>query len=295
MKHYSYYATYDASVGQWVHVVDGKTLSSLSETEMTLAGNFVPRTTEAHDLGSAAFNWNNAHIKNIATGADSRDKIDLGVIDGERALKFIRALEPRLFRFKDTIVPEREEAITVGEFDGEGNGRMVSKTIVRPGSVVPHKRPHAGFFAQQVKDAMTAAGIEDCGVYAYDPKADTHELRLFEMLAFLVSGMQALMANKAPAPVIQEPERKRDDLLDFDAEPLADLTGDMLLDAFEHDENETIAVVQTLSALRLKHLSEQLNVERARLDREHQATGVANPRSASIDRLLGLLTRRGEV
>jgi hypothetical protein len=74
-----------------------------------------------------------------------------------------------------------------------------------------------------------------------------------------------------------------------------DLTGDMLLDAFEHDESETIAVVQTLSALRLKHLSEQLNVERARLDREHQATGVANPRSASIDRLLGLLTRRGEV
>jgi hypothetical protein len=102
-------------------------------------------------------------------------------------------------------------------------------------------------------------------------------------------------AMPAPAPVIQEPERKRDDLLDFDAEPLADLTGDMLLDAFEHDESETIAVVQTLSALRLKHLSEQLNVERARLDREHQATGVANPRSASIDRLLGLLTRRGEV
>jgi hypothetical protein len=74
-----------------------------------------------------------------------------------------------------------------------------------------------------------------------------------------------------------------------------DITGDMLLDAFEHDETETVAVVQTLSALRLKHLSEQLNVERARLDREHQATGVANPRSASIDRLLGLLTRRGEV
>jgi hypothetical protein len=107
--------------------------------------------------------------------------------------------------------------------------------------------------------------------------------------------MSRLAAKPSPEPVIQEPERKRDDLLDFDADPMADLTGDMLLDAFEHDEGETIAVVQTLSALRLKHLSEQLNVERARLDREHQATGVANPRSASIDRLLGLLTRRGEV
>lgn len=74
-----------------------------------------------------------------------------------------------------------------------------------------------------------------------------------------------------------------------------DITGDLLLDAFEENETETAAIVQSLSALRLKHLSEQLNVERAALDRAHQATGIANPRSASIDRLLGLLTRRGEV
>ena len=74
-----------------------------------------------------------------------------------------------------------------------------------------------------------------------------------------------------------------------------DITGDLLLDAFEENEAETAAIVQTLSALRLKHLSEQLNVERARLDREHQATGIANPRSVSIDRLLSLLTRRGEI
>ncbi len=96
----------------------------------------------------------------------------------------------------------------------------------------------------------------------------------------------------AEAPLLPAP-----DALMSDYGPVGDddITGDMLLDAFEADEAETVAVVQTLSALRLKHLSEQLNVERARLDREHQATGVANPRSASIDRLLGLLTRRGEV
>jgi hypothetical protein len=84
-------------------------------------------------------------------------------------------------------------------------------------------------------------------------------------------------------------------LADYGPVGTDDITGDLLLDAFEENEAETAAIVQTLSALRLKHLSEQLNVERARLDREHQATGVANPRSASIDRLLGLLTRRGEV
>jgi hypothetical protein len=74
-----------------------------------------------------------------------------------------------------------------------------------------------------------------------------------------------------------------------------DITGDMLLDAFEDDEVATAAVVQTLTALKLKHLSEQLNVEKARLRREHMLTDQADPREANIDRLLGLLTRRGEV
>ena len=96
----------------------------------------------------------------------------------------------------------------------------------------------------------------------------------------------------AEAPLLPAPDAL---MSDYGPVGMDDITGDLLLDAFEENEAETAAVVQTLSALRLKHLSEQLNVERARLDREHQATGVANPRSASIDRLLGLLTRRGEV
>ena len=96
----------------------------------------------------------------------------------------------------------------------------------------------------------------------------------------------------AEAPLLPAPDAL---MSDYGPVGMDDITGDLLLDAFEENEAETAAIVQTLSALRLKHLSEQLNVERARLDREHQATGVANPRSASIDRLLGLLTRRGEV
>ena len=96
----------------------------------------------------------------------------------------------------------------------------------------------------------------------------------------------------AEAPLLPAPDAL---MSDFGPVGMDDITGDLLLDAFEDNEAETAAIVQTLSALRLKHLSEQLNVERARLDREHQATGIANPRSASIDRLLGLLTRRGEI
>ena len=101
-----------------------------------------------------------------------------------------------------------------------------------------------------------------------------------------------MLADETEAPLLPAPDAL---MADYGPVGTNDITGDLLLDAFEHDEAETAAIVQTLSALKLKHLSEQLNVERARLDREHQATGIANPRSASIDRLLGLLTRRGEV
>lgn len=120
-----------------------------------------------------------------------------------------------------------------------------------------------------------------------EPAPDPRDAEIARLRRELEEARAAAEAPLLPAP----------DALMADWGPVGgeDITGDMLLDAFEADEAETAAVVQTLSALRLKHLSEQLNVERARLDREHQATGVANPRSASIDRLLGLLTRRGEV
>ena len=119
-----------------------------------------------------------------------------------------------------------------------------------------------------------------------------------EALAAAEAELAALRARVAelehpePAQLLPPPDTL---MADYGNVGMDDLTGDLLLDAFEENEAETAAIVQTLSALKLKHLSEQLNVERARLDREHQATGIANPRSASIDRLLGLLTRRGEV
>lgn len=151
-------------------------------------------------------------------------------------------------------------------------------TMVRP--VEPEPAPVEDYAPVLVIDAIAA-----------EPAPDPRE----EELAALRARVAELEARDRSvfeeAPLLPAP-----DALMSDWGPVGDdITGDMLLDAFELDEAETVAVVQTLSALRLKHLSEQLNVERARLDREHQATGVANPRSASIDRLLGLLTRRGEV
>lgn len=155
--------------------------------------------------------------------------------------------------------------------------------------------------AQAELVATTALSVVTPPVVEAEPEPPTPDPRDEELaalrarLAELEQQAKAVEPPPPPEPVIQEPERRRDDLLDFDADPQAELTGDQLLNAFEYDEAETAAVVQTLSATRLRHLSEQLNVERARLDREHQLTGFANPRAASIDRLIGLLTRRGEV
>ena len=99
-----------------------------------------------------------------------------------------------------------------------------------------------------------------------------------------------------PAPEPEAPIFPAPDALMSDYGPVGtdDITGDLLLDAFEENEAGTAAVIQVLSATRQRHLSEQLNVEKARLRREHMLTDQANPREASIDKLLGLLTRRGD-
>ena len=117
-----------------------------------------------------------------------------------------------------------------------------------------------------------------------------------EALAAAEAELAALRARVAELEQAEAPLFPAPDALMADYGPVGtdDITGDLLLDAFEENEAETAAVIQVLSATRQRHLSEQLNVEKARLRREHMLTDRANPREASIDRLLGLLTRRGD-
>jgi len=143
------------------------------------------------------------------------------------------------------------------------------------------------------QEALAEDSAEVLAFRAYLERRPSDPIReLQDEVSWLMSQSAPEAAPEPEAPLLPAPDAL---LADYGPVGTDDITGDLLLDAFEENEAETAAIVQTLSALRLKHLSEQLNVERARLDREHQATGVANPRSASIDRLLGLLTRRGEV
>ena len=213
-------------------------------------GHILPKTTEVYDLGSASFEFNNAYLQNAVTVSDMRRKNDLGEIDGDQALSLINNLIPRWFTFKDRVtpahtriesqtrdvaVPAKTERQQQKEKFTDENGveqtRMVMVDVLIPEhieqrlvevevdideQVVTHGRPHAGFFAQQVKEAMTAAGIEDFAGYAYDPDTDTHLLRLLEMVAILTAGIKrqneridaltALIAGGVAPPPRKQPE-----------------------------------------------------------------------------------------
>ena len=157
-------------------------------------------------------------------------------------------------------------------------------SMIQPAEPEPEAPAVEEYIAPQIIEAVVPDPREEALAAA---EAELAALR--ERVAELEARDRSVFAD---APLLPAPDAL---MSDYGPVGTDDITGDLLLDAFEDNEAETAAIVQTLAALGLKHLSQQLNVERARLDREHQATGVANPRSASIDRLLGLLTRRGEV
>lgn len=130
---------------------------------------------------------------------------------------------------------------------------------------------------------------------AYDRSVGAWPQVYADLKAKIAAGACPWITNVRDEEVVSFPSN--DALLsDFGAvgESYDDVTGDILLDVFERDEVAAAAVVQVLSATRQRHLSEQLNVEKGRLRREHMLTDVPHPREASIDRLLGLLTRRGD-
>ena len=129
------------------------------------------------------------------------------------------------------------------------------------------------------------AQAEDMIAWIVAPADDAAEAELAALRARIAE------LEQPEAPLLPAPDAL---MSDYGPVGTDDITGDLLLDAFEENEAETAAVIQVLSATRQRHLSEQLNVEKARLRREHMLTDQANPREASIDRLLGLLTRRGD-
>jgi len=131
-----------------------------------------PGTTESQDLGSVSKEWDNLYVQNSPTVSDERRKNS--IVDIEYAAELLKALEPVQFKYNDTVIPATED---------------------QPEKTITHSRPHTGFIAQQVKESMTAAGLEDWAGYAYDEEEDLHSLRLNEFIGVLVAGYKSLDAR----------------------------------------------------------------------------------------------------
>ena len=147
---------------------------------------FFPGYTAALDLGlsNSDYRFKDLYIQNSPTvGSDRRLKKDIASLDME-AMSFIRALRPVEFRLIDgkCTLPGIDE-----------NGGKIAATRIREG-----RRKHWGFIAQEVKEAMTQAGIDDAGVWSLADKDDpdsTQSLRYEELIAPLVKAVQVLAAK----------------------------------------------------------------------------------------------------
>lgn len=346
---------------------DGSTKKLVCNKKFQSAGiltsaDILPTVTEVTNLGSASFEFNNAYLQNAVTVSDARRKNDLGEIDGDQALSLIGHLIPRWFTFKDRVTPagtrvesqtqdvvvpakierrRKEEKFT--DEDGVEQTRMVFVDELIPEhteqrlievevevdeQVVTHGRPHAGFFAQQFKEAMTAAGIEDFAGYAYESETDTHLLRLLEMVAVLTAGIKRqneriAVLEAAGAPAQEQAGRRKtveingttypvapSDALAVEVPAAVEALGDDLEKAraanrqlLTGDERATlpseIAAMMdpgdTFSPEVRRKLTERLNVELAELKNLRGLAGEDLKREAKIENLLGLFARLGEI
>ncbi len=134
-------------------------------------------------LGQSAFPFGGAYLVNAVTvTSDRRAKTDIASL-GDSAVEFIKALRPVQFKMQTRNV-------TVLETDENGNP---TRTEAEPGV-----RTHWGLIAQEVKDAMTQAGIEDASVWSLADKDDPDSqqaLRYEELIAPLIKTVQVLAAK----------------------------------------------------------------------------------------------------
>lgn len=127
------------------------------------SGSVLPGADNTQSFGASTLRWSAIYAANgtIQT-SDARDKIEAGRLDGA-AGGMVDAVSPVLFRWKvggNDVAPSATETETLED------GRVVPKMVVTP---KPGKRVHAGFFAQDVKAAMDAAGVE-FGAWGIDDK-----------------------------------------------------------------------------------------------------------------------------
>ena len=132
------------------------------------SANLYPTTSNAVELGKSTNRWSNIYSVNaVIVGSDERLKKD--ITPSNLGLDFVMNLNPVSYKW---IVGQNEIEIVDGE----------EKLVPIPG-----KRPHYGFIAQEVKEAM---GDNDFAGYIYDEESDSYSLRYGEFIAPLTKAIQ---------------------------------------------------------------------------------------------------------
>ena len=149
------------------------------------ASTFSPESDNAMTCGSSGKRWSQIWAANgtIQT-SDERDKTTIK--PSVLGLDFVKKLQPVSWVWADIDRP----AVTEKRKDANGNER---DHIVREALKVKHKRPHFGFVAQQVKQALDAVGVDDFAGYIYDEETDSYSLRYSEFLSPIVKALQELL------------------------------------------------------------------------------------------------------
>jgi hypothetical protein len=140
-----------------------------------------PNTDNAAQLGFSGNRWSAVFAVNgtIQT-SDGREKTDVN--DAALGADFIKALRPVSYKW---IEGGNRDA---GEIDADGN------CIYEP---FPGERVHWGFIAQEVKDAVDAAGV-DFGGWVLTDKNDPDSqqaLRYDQFIAPLTKALQEALAE----------------------------------------------------------------------------------------------------
>ena len=155
-------ALFQTAAGEsWFNCASGQNLifarGGFSLGQWDTSGNLHPAVDNTVDCGKSGARWNDIWASNATIQtSDQRDKRALQ--PSALGLDFVKALQPVSWVWADK-----------------------------------GKRPHYGFIAQQVKQAMDAVGVDDFAGYIYDEETDSYSLRYSEFLSPIVKALQELL------------------------------------------------------------------------------------------------------
>jgi hypothetical protein len=191
-----YYDTPDASHDHIFRVTGSQTLALQIDATNAFTGILEATPSKALDVKNGA-SGGDILCYDIYThdgGATSSDeRMKENIVETPLGLDFVNSLEPVSYKWKDT--EEVVEMRTVPATDDEPEHEEVANTY----EAVEYTRTHHGLISQQVKQALTGAGLSDneFAGYIYDSERDEYRLRYSEFIAPLIKAVQELSARVA--------------------------------------------------------------------------------------------------